>query len=128
MKPSACLAFVLVLLSTCSIALGQRAGAPKLREDIDLPAEYALDLQLGIAQRSKIVGSHSLVEGTPWNNVSSQVMQSFLDDPAVASLGLPYHWTLEIVNDDFVNAFSTAGGNVGVHSGLAKLMGNDPGL
>jgi hypothetical protein len=128
MKPSVCLAVVLVLLSTCSIALGQRAGTPKLRDDIDLPAEYDLDLQLGIAQRSKIVGSHSLVEGTQWNNVSSQVMQSFLDDPAVASLGLPYHWTLEIVNDDFVNAFSTAGGNVGVHSGLAKLMGDDPGL
>jgi len=43
-------------------------------------------------------------------------------------LGLPYKWNFTIVNDGSVNAYSLPDGEVSVGSGLAKLIGTNPGL
>jgi hypothetical protein len=110
------------------IALAQKHSKPKLNDDVALPSDFAVDYQLGLSERRKIRGSNTLIEGTAYNEAGSAVFSKLIQNPSVASLGLPYKWNFTIVNDGSVNAYSLPDGEVSVGSGLAKLIGTNPGL
>jgi len=110
------------------IALAQKHAKPKLNDDVALPADFALDYQLGLSERGKIRGSNALLEGTAYNEAGSAVFYKLIQNPSVASLGLPYKWNFTIVDDGSINAHSLPDGEVSVGSGLAKLIGTNPGL
>lgn len=106
----------------------QRHRKANLNEDVPLPADFSIDYQLGLAERGRVRGASPLLENTAFNEVGTEVFSKFVRDPSVASLGLPYRWSFTIVNDGSVNAFSLPDGEVSVGSGLAKLIGTNPGL
>ena len=110
------------------VATAQKRRAPKLNDDVSLPADFALDYQLGLSERQKVRGSSGLLEGTEYNEAGGAVFSKLVADPSVSSLGLPYRWNFTIVNDGSVNAYSLPDGEITVGSGLAKLIGTNPGL
>jgi len=120
--------FTIAALFLPQVASAQKHRKANLREDVDLPADFALDYQLGLAERGRIRGSSPLLEGTPYNEAGTAVFTKLVQNPSVASLGLPYRWNFTIVNDGSVNAYSLPDGEVSVGSGLAKLIGTNPGL
>jgi len=120
-------------LTAVALLLGVPVHAQKHRkvnldEDVALPADFAIDYQLGITERGRIRGSSSLLENTEYNEAGRQVFSKFVQDPSVSSLRLPYQWNFTIVNDGSVNAYSLPDGEVSVGSGLAKLIGTRPGM
>lgn len=119
---------ILGLLAAALPTEAQRHGKANLNEDVPLPADFAIDYQLGISERGRIRGASSLLEDTEYNEAGTAVFSKFVRDPSVASLGLPYQWNFTIVNDGSVNAYSLPDGEVSVGSGLAKLIGTKPGL
>jgi hypothetical protein len=127
-KIPALLACVISASFLPQIALAQKHAKPKLKDDVALPSDFALDYQLGLSERGKIRGSNTLLEGTAYNEAGSTVFSRLIQNPSVASLGLPYKWNFTIVNDGSVNAYSLPDGEVSVGSGLAKLIGTNPGF
>ncbi len=127
-KIPALLACVILASFLPQIALAQKHAKAKLKDDVALPSDFALDYQLGLSERGKIRGGNALLEGTPYNEAGSAVFSKLILNPSVASLGLPYKWNFTIVNDGSVNAYSLPDGEVSVGSGLAKLIGTNPGL
>jgi len=120
--------FILAALLLPQAVNAQKHRKSKLSEDVDLPIDFAPDYQLGLAERGKIRGSSVLLENTAYNEAGSVVFTKLVQNPSVASLGLPYHWNFTIVDDGSVNAHSLPDGEVSVGSGLAKLIGRNPGL
>jgi len=127
-KLPALLAWVIAAFFLPQIALAQKHAKPKLNDDVPLPSDFALDYQLGLSERGKIRGTNSLLEGTAYNEAGSAVFSKLIQNASVASLGLPYKWNFTIVNDGSINAYSLPDGEVSVGSGLAKLIGTNPGL
>ncbi len=120
--------FILAALLLPQAVNAQKHRKSKLSEDVDLPVDFALDYQLGLAERGKIRGSSTLLENTAYNEAGTSVFTKLVQNSSVASLGLPYHWDFTIVDDGSVNAHSLPDGEVSVGSGLAKLIGTNPGL
>src|SRR5467141_2206588 len=120
--------FILAALLLPQTVNAQRHRKSKLSEDVDLPIDFALDYQLGLSERGKIRGSSALLENTAYNEAGITVFTKLVQNPSVASLGLPYRWNFTIVDDGSVNAHSLPDGEVSVGSGLAKLIGTNPGL
>ena len=120
--------FILAALLLPQVVNAQKHRKSKLSEDVDLPVDFALDYQLGLAERGKIRGSSTLLENTAYNEAGTSVFTKLVQNSSVASLGLPYRWNFTIVDDGSVNANSLADGEVSVGSGLAKLIGTSPGL
>lgn len=120
--------FILASLLLPQIASAQKHHKPKLNEDVPLPADFALDYQLGLAERSRIRGSSALLQNTAYNEAGTAVFTKLVQNPSVASLGLPYRWNFTIIDDGSVNAHSLPDGEVSVGSGLAKLIGTNRGL
>ncbi len=110
------------------VTSAQKHRKANLSEDVSLPADYAMDYQLGLAERGRIRGNSSLLENTTYNEAGTAVFAKLVQDPSVASLGLPYRWNFTIVDDGSVNAFSLSDGEITVGSGMAKLIGTSPGL
>jgi hypothetical protein len=127
-KIPATLALLAATLFLCQITPAQKHTKPKLNDDVTLPSDFSLDYQLGLSERGKIRGNNSLLEGTEYNEAGSAVFSKLIQNPTVASLGLPYKWNFTIVNDGSINAYSLPDGEVSVGSGLAKLIGTNPGL
>jgi hypothetical protein len=120
--------FILAALFLPQAVNAQKHRKSKLSEDVDLPLDFALDYQLGLAERGKLRGSSALLENTAYNEAGTSVFTKLVQNPSVASLGLPYRWNFTIVDDDSMNAHSLPDGEVSVGSGLAKLIGTNPGL
>jgi peptidase M48-like protein len=127
-RPALLTTLVLVLLALGLPAHAQKRRKANLNEDVLLPADFAIDYQLGITERGRIRGASPLLENTEYNEAGTQVFTQFVRDPTVSSLGLPYQWNFTIVNDGSVNAYSLPDGEVSVGSGLAKLIGARPGM
>ncbi|HLZ91056.1 MAG TPA: M48 family metalloprotease [Candidatus Acidoferrum sp.] len=127
-KIPALLAFVISASFLPQITLAQKRAKLKLNDDVALPSDFALDYQLGLSERGKIRGSNTMLEGTEYNEAGSAVFSKLVQNSSVASLGLPYKWNFTIVNDGSINAYSLPDGEVSVGSGLAKLIGTNPGL
>jgi hypothetical protein len=109
-------------------ANAQNHHKANLEDTVPLPADFAIDYQVAIAERGRIRGGSSLLENTEYNEAGTKVFSQFVQDPSVSSLGLPYRWNFTIVNDGSVNAHSLPDGEVSVGSGLAKLLGTRPGM
>jgi predicted Zn-dependent protease len=120
--------FILAALLLPQTVNAQKHRKSKLSEDVDLPVDFALDYQLGLTEREKIRGSSALLENTAYNEAGTTVFTKLVQNPSVASLGLPYRWNFTIVDDNSMNAHSLPDGEVSVGSGLAKLIGTNPGL
>src|SRR6202158_704076 len=120
--------FILAALLLPNAVNAQKHRKSKLSEDVDLPVDFALDYQLGLAERGKIRGSSALLENTPYNEAGTGVFSKFVQDASVTSLNLPYRWNFTILDNGSVNAYSLPDGEVSVGSGLAKLIGTKPGL
>src|SRR2546430_7932761 len=120
--------FILAALLLPQAVNAQKHRKSKLSEDVDLPVDFALDYQLGLAERGKIRGGSVLLENTAYNEAGTSVFTKLVQNSSVASLGLPYRWNFTIVDDGSVNANSLADGEVSVGSGLAKLIGTSPSL
>ncbi len=127
-RPPLLTTLVLVVLALGIPANAQKHRKANLNEDVSLPADFAVDYQLGLAERARIRGASPLLENTAYNEVGTDVFSKFVRNPSVASLGLPYRWNFTIVDDGSVNAYSLPDGEVSVGSGLAKLIGTKPGL
>jgi len=105
----------------------KRRGGPDIQE-AQLPADFGIDLQLGLNSRSMYMrGSPELV-GTPLNAVGNEVFSDLIQSAPIASLGLPFPWRLTLIDNDVVNAASTAGGQIYVDGAMARLMGGNRGL
>ena len=130
MKTIFCISLTVCLIACSwpSSALGQKQRSPKLRDDIELPADYSLDFQLGGSARSSIRGSNSLVVGTPLNDVGMEVFRHLISSPSIAALGRPYQWNLSVLNNDVLNAQSSPDGEIFVEGRLARLIGTNRGL
>src|SRR6266481_1152223 len=127
-KIPALLACVILASFLPQIALAQKHAKAKLKDDVALPSDFAVDYQLGLSERGKIRGTNSLLEGTAYNEAGTAVFSKLIQNTFVSSLGLPYKWNFTIVNDGSINAYSLPDGEVSVGSGLAKLIGTSPGL
>jgi hypothetical protein len=62
------------------------------------------------------------------NLAGGTVFQTLVNDNSVQGLNLPYRWNFTILNNDVINAYSLPDGEICVGSGLAKLIGTNPGL
>lgn len=122
------LLLILALLIAPLPANAQRHRKANLNEDVPLPVDFAIDYQLGLTERGRVRGGSPLLENTAYNEAGTEIFSKFVRNPSVASLGLPYRWNFTIVDDGSVNASSLSDGEVSVGSGLAKLIGTEPGL
>jgi hypothetical protein len=127
-RPAHLITLAFVLLALGIPAHAQKPRKANLNDEVALPADFAIDYQLGITERGRIRGVSPLLENTEYNEAGTQVFSQFVQDPTVSSLRLPYQWNFTIVNDGSVNAYSLPDGEVSVGSGLAKLIGTSPGM
>lgn len=112
---------LVLLLSSFSIV---SPITPLVAQNLELPADYAIDLQLAESGRSRIMKGKSAITGSPANGIGEEVFHRLIS----ASTAPPYAWQLTLVNNGVVNAFSTAGGKVYVDGGLLSLIGRSQGL
>jgi len=93
-------------------------------QDLQLPNEYGVDLQLAEAGRSFVMGGSPEITGTSANQIGDEVFQHLIS----AGFSQPYPWHLTLVNNNVMNAASTAGGKIYVHGGMLPLLGQNKGL
>jgi len=127
-SPALLTSLAVLLVASAIPANAQKPHKTTLEDTVPLPADFAIDYQVAIAERGRIRGGSSLLENTEYNEAGTQVFSQFVQDTSVSSLGLPYQWNFTIVNDGSVNAYSLPDGEVSVGSGLAKLLGTKPGM
>jgi Zn-dependent protease with chaperone function len=100
---------------------------PVLVQTQPVTADLAEEITLGLSQRNSILSSYAIIRNTPAADMAQQV---FLRLRATAAFNgvpnLPYG--LEMIQRGDPNAFNTLGGHVFVTSGLAELIGDEPGL
>jgi hypothetical protein len=94
-------------------------------QDVDLPADYTIDLELGMSSRSHQMGGSSEITGTHANEIGNDVFNHLVSSSGFTA---PYPWKLTLKSDDVVNASSTAGGQIYVDGGMIPLLGNTNGL
>ena len=93
-------------------------------QDLQLPNEYGIDLQLAETGRTFVMGGCPEITGTSANQIGDDVFQHLVS----AGFSQPYPWHLTLVNNNVVNAASTAGGKIYVHGGMLPLLGQNKGL
>src|ERR1700739_1261853 len=77
-------------------------------QDLQLPADYQIDLQLAVAGRSRQMGTSAEITGTRANVVGDEVFHTLIS----AGPPQPYPWKITLVGNDVVNASSTAAGQL----------------
>jgi len=98
-------------------------AAASSAQDLQLPSDYTIDLQLASATRARIMGTNTEITGTAANQAGDKVFHQL-----ISNLSQAYPWKLTLVNNQVVNAHSTAGGQVYVDGGLLALVGQNKGL
>jgi Peptidase family M48 len=95
---------------------------------ISVPAEIVDEVTLGINSSRSIVSAHAAYEDAAGIAEVGKSVLGLLMDTSIAKRGNapPVHLTL--LNDSSVNAFSTAGGQVYVNSGLLPVIGDNKGM
>src|SRR5262249_19556897 len=111
-----------------SLLFGGSRTTPQLADNVELPTTYEMDLSLGAKQRSEILSSAPELPEDPHAKVGAEVFSRLVTTELVSGLGPPYHWRFVEVNTSSVNATSTADGEIAAHAGLARLIGDSPGL
>jgi Zn-dependent protease with chaperone function len=97
---------------------------PAFAQNLQLPSDYTIDLQLGVTNRPKMVRDSSEIVNTEANQTGDEVFHRLIS----AGFAQPYPWKLTLLSGNGVNASSTAGGQVYVYGGLLPLLGKDKGL
>ncbi len=59
----------------------QRRGNTSLDQNVPLPADFVVDYQLAIAERTQIRGSSPLLEGTDYNEAGLRVLYNSSTTP-----------------------------------------------
>jgi len=93
-------------------------------QNLTLPADYGIDLQLAEVGRSHIMAGNAEITGTAANETGDEVFHRLIS----AGFDQPFPWKLTLVNNGVVNASSTAGGKVYVHGGMVSLLGQNKGM
>src|SRR5438270_6876079 len=115
---------VLLLFAVSAISANARKGNAPAADSIQLPADFAIDFRLGLAEHSRIVGSIPQVTEGPLVTTGSSVFENLTHQSMIEGLGLPYKWKLTILNDKVVNAYSLASGEIavnGANGGMATM-------
>lgn len=95
-----------------------------ISQDLQLPADYQIDLQLAVADRSRQMGTSAEITGTRANVVGNEVFHNLIS----AGPPQPYPWKMTLVGNDVVNASSTAAGQLYVDGGMLPILGENHGL
>jgi hypothetical protein len=107
----------------------QKRSATRLKEDVDLPADFSLDFKLGAVKRAGLQNDNTAaVRGTQLGQVGEEVFRTLVANSRISALTLPYQWTLSFTNTEAINASSLPDGEIRVNAGLAQLIGADRGL
>jgi hypothetical protein len=93
-------------------------------QDLQLPNDYSIDLQLAETSRPFVMNGSPEITGTAANQIGDDVFQHLL----FPGFSQSYPWHLTLVNNNIVNAASTAGGKIYVHGGMLQLLGQNKGL
>jgi hypothetical protein len=127
---AACLLLFCAVLIVASRPINARIRNAKATQiaNVQLPADYGLDLQLASTARPTMLGGNAPILETPLNSTGQKVFDSLVGNTAVSAINLPYQWELILVRNSVVDAASTAGGKVYVYGGLANLLGSNRGL
>src|SRR5882724_11302930 len=128
MRRPFCIALTIVLSLGAAQAYPQRRNLPRLQDDIELPADFNIDLKLAAAKRSAHYDVDAPLLGTQLGQVGQEVFHTLIENSAVTSLSLPYGWKLSFANNEVINAYSLPDGEVLVEGRLARLIGTDRGL
>src|ERR1700733_13767324 len=94
-------------------------------QDLQLPNDYDIDLQLAETSRPHVMGGSPEIVGTAANQIGDDVFQHLVSGGGFSQ---PYPWRLTLINNNVVNAASTAGGKIYVHGGMLPLLGQNKGL
>jgi hypothetical protein len=74
--PGRSAALLFLLAFVVSPLPAQKRRSANLDENIQLPADFAMDYQLGLTMRSQIHGSNSLLTDTPMNLAGDAVFKN----------------------------------------------------
>lgn len=85
------------------------------------------ELTLALQQREAITNNFRVIEGTEANQIADKVFRTLLATPTLQA-GRSVEYSLFLIDDANVNAFSAAGGQVFITQGIASLVGNDFGV
>jgi len=122
MKRILVLAVALCLICPFIQASGKRK--PATVEEMQLPSDFGVDLQLANSSRPRMMNGATEIIGTSANVIGGSVFDTLVK----AGFSQPYPWKLTLVNANIVNAGSTAGGQVYVYGGLINLLSSSKGL
>ena len=92
-------------------------------QELQLPADYGIDLRLAESGRSRIMNGSAAITGTAANGTGDEVFYRLVS----AYPALPYDWKMTLVNNSAVNAGSTAGGEVYVDGGMLPILRQNKG-
>jgi len=123
--------FLLLLVSLAPLAtpvIAQRRHRNNLDEKHSATSRFCDRLPAQPWLRGQVHGSNSLLVDTPMNLAGDSVFQKLVSNSAVQGQSLPYRWNFTIVNDNSINAHALPDGEICVGSGLANLIGTNPGL
>jgi len=98
--------------------------APCVAQDLQLPVDFGIDLQLAEAGRLHALRGTTEITGTAANQLGDEVFHRLV----AAGFSQPYPWKLTLVNNPSVNASSTAGGQIYVNGGLLPVIKENSGL
>src|SRR5260370_6840579 len=91
---------------------------------MQVASDYGMDLKLAINSGSRMRNGGMEISGTQENEFGTRVFDSLVR----AGFSQPYPWRLTLVNNNVVNASSTAGGQVYVYGGMMQVLASSPGL
>jgi len=118
----------LVLIVSVSSCYAQKRSTQRLKEDVDLPADFSIDFKLAAANRLTVQNDNASLHRTELGQVGEDVFRNLVGSKSVAALSLPYQWSLSFTNTSVINASSLPDGEIRVNAGLAELIGTDRGL
>jgi hypothetical protein len=109
-------------LVACLFIIGHPTKS--ISQDLQVPNDYGIDLQLAVAGRSAMMNGGGEIVGTTSNETGDEVFHGLVS----AGFAQPYPWKLTLVNSGVVNASSTAGGQIYVYGGMLPVIGQNKGL
>jgi pentatricopeptide repeat protein len=90
--------------------------------------EIVDEITLGINARNSIVSSHAVYEDDPAASEAGTHAFQMLMNTSIAKSGNVASFRLTLLNDNSVNAFSTAGGQIYVNKGMLPVIGQSEGM
>ena len=93
-------------------------------QDLQLPADYGIDIQLAAVGRARAMHGSTEITGTKANEVGDEVFHRLID----SGFRQPYPWKLTLLNNGILNATSTPAGQIYVDGGMLPVIGQNKGL